>query len=71
MSRRATVRRTVSGRWQVTRWDVSNEGDAGICWRFLGMFAPKFGTWREAYDYADRWTRGPDRHQCDYGLASR
>ena len=61
MARRARVRRSrVTGRWEVTH-------KGGTLWDFITE--KRFDTWADAYAYADRWTRGPDRRQSDYTLA--
>lgn len=60
--RRARVRKCgITNRWEVTHtrgWTIQE---------FIKT--KRFDTWADAYAYADRWTRGPDRRQSDYTLA--
>ena len=60
MRRRARVRRMESGRWTVHEYEHA---------RLTIWLGRSFPTWRAAYDYADRWTRGD--HQSDYTPVSR
>lgn len=60
--RRARVRKCgITDRWEVTH----TKG-----WTILEFITTKrFDSWADAYDYADRWTRGTDRRQSNYILA--
>lgn len=52
--------RRMNRRWRVLKYQDGHR-------LFVSWYGPKFLTWREAYDYADRWTRG--EYQSAYVLA--
>lgn len=61
--RTARIRKIrTSSCWQVQR------RDADLIWPL--PLTVWFSTWRQAMDYADRWTHGGERRQSDYTLAA-